>query len=169
MRNPFSKWFTPPKLWDSKAVFPPYVSGLFYVIKGSLVPKLLEASYSVPLDHLEDVFIFGMVASQQLHTELYDIYGSRDPKFPWILYLLEYYFGRESVSKSIVYFHSDGDGRLMRRIFEDVERLKLRRDSSIRSLSCHVNFFLNERLTLDESYMSFNLYVYLSNLFMTCQ
>ena len=121
MRNPFSKWFTPPEFWDSKAVFPPYVGGLFYVIRGSLVPKLLKASYHVPLYHLEDVFISGMVASHQLHTELYDIYGSRDPKFPWISYLLEYYFGRESVARSIVYFHSDGDGRLMRRIFEDVE------------------------------------------------
>ena len=121
LRNPFSKWYTPPELWDSKAVAPPYIGGPFYVIEGSFVREILKASYRVPLYHLEDVFISGMVASQQLHANLYELPGCRDPKFPWISYLLEYYFGWGSVDRSIVSFHSDGDMRLMRRIYEDVE------------------------------------------------
>lgn len=42
--------------------YPDYVSGTGYVISGALVPKLFESAILVPLFHLEDVFVTGMVA-----------------------------------------------------------------------------------------------------------
>lgn len=42
--------------------YPDYVSGTGYIISGPLVPSLFESALRVPLFHLEDVFVTGMVA-----------------------------------------------------------------------------------------------------------
>ncbi len=42
--------------------YPDYVSGTGYVLSGQLIPNLFESSLKVPLFHLEDVFVTGLVA-----------------------------------------------------------------------------------------------------------
>ena len=42
--------------------YPDYVSGTGYVMSGRLIPRLFDTSLSVPLFHLEDVFMTGLVA-----------------------------------------------------------------------------------------------------------
>lgn len=44
--------------------YPNYLSGTAYVIGNEAVNKLFKKSMSVPLFHLEDVYITGIVASQ---------------------------------------------------------------------------------------------------------
>ena len=48
-------------MFDGKE-YPDYVSGTGYVISGALVPSLFDSALFVPLFHLEDVFVTGMVA-----------------------------------------------------------------------------------------------------------
>ena len=42
--------------------YPDYVSGTGYVMSGSIVPTLFDHALQVPLFHLEDIFVTGMVA-----------------------------------------------------------------------------------------------------------
>ncbi len=62
--DPSSKRFAPEDWW-SNYYYPPYVTGPLVVVSSEAVPKLLSASVTVPLHHLEDVFLFGMVAFEQ--------------------------------------------------------------------------------------------------------
>lgn len=56
-----SKWYSPQFMFSGKE-YPDYVSGTGYIMSGQLVPKLFENAMQVPLFHLEDIFITGMVA-----------------------------------------------------------------------------------------------------------
>nr|CAG4648786.1 EOG090X0A8N [Polyphemus pediculus] len=58
-----SKWYSPQFMFSGKE-YPDYVSGTGYVISGGLISTLFENAMQVPLFHLEDIFITGMVARQ---------------------------------------------------------------------------------------------------------
>ncbi|CAG7826015.1 unnamed protein product, partial [Allacma fusca] len=121
LRNPFSKWYTPWDMWPEGSVAPSYIGGPCYVLKGQVVPKLLQGALEVPLYHLEDVFISGMVASQKLGMELSEFPGTQDPKNPGWSYWSQTYFSFTDPSDSITSFHTDGDPSLIKRIYEDFE------------------------------------------------
>ncbi|GBN07739.1 Beta-1,3-galactosyltransferase 1 [Araneus ventricosus] len=72
-RNPRAKWYVPKNQFDGD-VFPDYLSGTGYVMSRDVVPKLLEASATLPFLVMEDVFITGLCASQ-CHVKRYNIRG----------------------------------------------------------------------------------------------
>lgn len=72
-RNPRAKWYVPKNQFDGN-VFPDYLSGTGYVMSRDVVPKLLEASSTLPFLVMEDVFITGLCASQY-HIKRYNIRG----------------------------------------------------------------------------------------------
>jgi len=99
--NSFSKWYAPPMLWNhvkkyihwketpklvSYDVFPPYAEGNFYIIAYPLLPKLLNASLSIPLFHLEDVYVTGIVASLVPNVHKIDVpyVFSSSSSWPWL-------------------------------------------------------------------------------------
>jgi hypothetical protein len=90
--NPTSKWHLSPKLWLNdttpyyplmrvgKTIYPDYVGGPCYVLSVNIVPRLYEASFSVPLFPFEDLYLTGLVGHQYL-------------RLPDVLILLvQYYF-----------------------------------------------------------------------------
>lgn len=61
IKDHHSKWYSPQFMFNGKE-YPDYVSGTGYVISGALIRTLFDNAMHVPLFHLEDVFITGMVA-----------------------------------------------------------------------------------------------------------
>ncbi|KAF2368492.1 Glycosyl transferase family 31 [Trinorchestia longiramus] len=61
--NPSSKWFSPSYMFSGH-FFPNYLSGTSYVLSGSVINPLLEAAMRIPLFHLEDVYITGILAQE---------------------------------------------------------------------------------------------------------
>lgn len=55
-RNKNSKWYMPPELYPSEK-YPTFCSGTGYVFSGDLARKICQASQSVRLLHLEDVYV----------------------------------------------------------------------------------------------------------------
>ena len=47
-------------MWD-RPVFPPYLFGAGYLMSRSAVRKLLAASITVPMLHIEDVYVTGLL------------------------------------------------------------------------------------------------------------
>ncbi|GIY17387.1 beta-1,3-galactosyltransferase 2 [Caerostris darwini] len=72
-RNPRAKWYVPKNQFDGD-VFPDYLSGTGYVMSRDVVPKLLDASTTLPFLVMEDVFITGLCASQ-CRVKRYNIKG----------------------------------------------------------------------------------------------
>ena len=67
LRNPISKWFTPPELWpDSNGRFPVYVGGAAYVLGQDALRKIYYTSLNYPLFHMEDIFVTGIIGSAKL-------------------------------------------------------------------------------------------------------
>lgn len=58
-----SKWFAPPISFDSK-VYPNYLSGTGYVLSGDVADRLYAQVDRVPLFHLEDIYITGLLAAE---------------------------------------------------------------------------------------------------------
>lgn len=70
-----SKWYSPQFMFDGKE-YPDYVSGTGYVMSGKIVPALFENALQVPLFHLEDIFITGMVARKtKIVPENYNLFS----------------------------------------------------------------------------------------------
>lgn len=61
IRDSNNKWYAPKYMYVDK-VYPPYLSGTGYVMSIDVVRKLFEASFKVPVFHLEDVYITGLVS-----------------------------------------------------------------------------------------------------------
>ncbi|TRY68439.1 hypothetical protein TCAL_05625 [Tigriopus californicus] len=61
IRDPYNKWFAPEYLYDSE-YYPNYLSGTAYVLSRSTAKIFLEAAGSVPLFHMEDIYITGCLA-----------------------------------------------------------------------------------------------------------
>ena len=55
--------YCPPFMYN-ETLYPDYTCGTAYVISGSLVPLLLKTAMTVPLFHLEDVYVTGILAKQ---------------------------------------------------------------------------------------------------------
>lgn len=72
-RHPSAKWFVPKNQFEGD-MFPDYLSGTGYVMSRDVVPKLLEASGTIPFLVMEDVFITGLCASQS-HVKRYNVRG----------------------------------------------------------------------------------------------
>jgi hypothetical protein len=90
--NPTSKWHLSPKFWLNdttpyylllikyhmglgKTIYPDYVGGPCYVLSVNIVPRLYEASFSVPLFPFEDLYLTGLVGHQNLKMTMSDIPG----------------------------------------------------------------------------------------------
>lgn len=58
-----SKWYSPAYMFPGDT-YPDYLSGSSYIMSFDIIPKLLNKSLSIPLFHLEDVYITGIVASE---------------------------------------------------------------------------------------------------------
>lgn len=55
-----NKWYAPSYMF-SKKVYPNYLSGTGYVMSMDVVPKLYAAALRVPIFHLEDIYITGII------------------------------------------------------------------------------------------------------------
>lgn len=81
IRDPSSKWYTSEKEY-SKRFYPHYVSGTAYVLTQDSIKPLLNASQSVALFWLEDIFITGIcrrLAKVQIIHRNEFTYLKRDP------------------------------------------------------------------------------------------
>ncbi|CAL8083370.1 unnamed protein product [Orchesella dallaii] len=58
-----SKLYMPKYLYPSP-VYPGYLSGTAYLLRGDMVPTLLENSLTIPLIHLEDIYVTAILARQ---------------------------------------------------------------------------------------------------------
>nr|CAD7394089.1 unnamed protein product [Timema cristinae] len=56
-----SKWYAPKYMYSGR-VYPNYLSGTGYIMSGDTVGRLYRAALTIPLFHLEDVYVTGMVA-----------------------------------------------------------------------------------------------------------
>ena len=74
MRDPNSKWYTPTQLWPQE-VLPNFVAGFFYVLGKDALAKIYAASFDLPLFHLEDVFLTGMIGSHMLKMNITGFQG----------------------------------------------------------------------------------------------
>lgn len=79
-RHPSAKWYVPKNQFEGD-MFPDYLSGTAYVMSRDVVPKLLEASGTIPFLVMEDVFITGLCASQ-CHVKRYNVRGFAHWKRP---------------------------------------------------------------------------------------
>lgn len=70
-RDPSSKWFTPRALYGGDHL-PSFVAGFCYILGLKAAQQIFEESRHVPLFHLEDVYLSGLVANERLHLELTD-------------------------------------------------------------------------------------------------
>lgn len=68
-RDPSSKWFTPEAIYE-KGTFPVFVAGFCYVMDMSAAQEMYDESRKLPLFHLEDVFLTGLVGTNRLRMEL---------------------------------------------------------------------------------------------------
>ncbi|CAN8014948.1 unnamed protein product, partial [Ixodes persulcatus] len=62
-RDPSSKWYVSKEEYNG-AEYPPFVAGTFYVLGGSILRRLYDASEQEPFFWLEDVFLTGFVAEK---------------------------------------------------------------------------------------------------------
>ena len=61
IRDPYNKNFSPKYMYDKKQ-YPNYLSGTAYLMSHSITSKLYEAALEIPVFHIEDVFVTGILA-----------------------------------------------------------------------------------------------------------
>ena len=61
IRNPTNKWYSPSYMF-SQSVYPNYLSGTAYFMSRRTADALLSIAETVPLFHLEDIYITGMLS-----------------------------------------------------------------------------------------------------------
>jgi beta-1,3-galactosyltransferase 1 len=61
LRDPYNKWYAPKYMIASKT-YPNYLSGTAYLMSRSMAQILLEASSEVPIFHLEDIYVTGLLS-----------------------------------------------------------------------------------------------------------
>jgi len=113
--NPYSKWFAPAAWWDD-AYYPPFVSGALTVINSDIVVPILRASLTVPLFHLEDVFLIGMVAFNQLNLMPNNIPRIESNSPEWII-RIKMTFSREDLAKTYIAFHCPNEPSLIEELY----------------------------------------------------
>jgi hypothetical protein len=55
-----TNYYTPRYMYPGD-IYPGYLSGVAYVIKGSLLPRFIEAAQTIPIIHMDDAYITGLV------------------------------------------------------------------------------------------------------------
>lgn len=55
-----NKWYTPAYMYNGK-IYPNYLSGTGYVMSIDLIPKLYKQAFVIPIFHLEDIYITGIL------------------------------------------------------------------------------------------------------------
>ena len=61
IRDPYNKWFAP-KYMYSKKRYPNYLSGTAYLMSRAVATTLYDNSIKLPVFHMEDIFITGILA-----------------------------------------------------------------------------------------------------------
>ena len=112
-RRKSSKFFVPRDLWPDRH-YPPYLSGPCYILSTDLVHQVFLASFKVPLFHLEDVYITGMVANQTLGVKLAGLPADVMVEKASILSRAIQF--RTNVWKAIAY-HGVVDGGMMKHLY----------------------------------------------------
>lgn len=136
--NPFSKWYAPPDVWRSvydRAVeenkkrgrsttmcedsYPAYAEGNFYVMSSDAVYDILNVSQTVPLYHLEDVYVTGVLATWILKIEKSNIpyISSSSNFFPKLSYFFYKLFTADA--KDVIAFHCDNYVELISVIYKE--------------------------------------------------
>lgn len=62
IRDPSNKWYAPPYMYTGK-VYPNYLSGTTYLMSAATANLLYETSMSVPVLHLEDIYVTGVLSA----------------------------------------------------------------------------------------------------------
>jgi hypothetical protein len=70
IRDPHNKWYCPDYMFSRK-VYPNYLSGTAYLMSRSAALTLFEAAAQVPIFHLEDIYVTGILAEQVLTISLH--------------------------------------------------------------------------------------------------
>lgn len=73
-RDPTSKWYVP-KTSYPREILPPFLSGTAYLVSINVIPHLLNGARNTPAIALEDVYLTGLVASEQLKLRLSKLEG----------------------------------------------------------------------------------------------
>lgn len=68
-RDQESKYFVPKWLYN-ETLLPNFTSGWTYVLPGRRVQEIMEASFTVPMINLEDVYFSGLVAGKALNLTM---------------------------------------------------------------------------------------------------
>jgi len=106
-RNPYSKSFAPYDWWPG-AEYPPYVTGGLTIMSSEVVPILFNASLTVPLYHLEDIFLTGIIGFDKLNLIPSNIPGIESGVPKWIV-RLKMAFSLRDLAKTSVAFHCPED------------------------------------------------------------
>lgn len=61
IKDPYNKWFVPKYMFNERN-YPNYLSGTGYLMQRTTVNALFGASLDIPLFHLEDIYITGILA-----------------------------------------------------------------------------------------------------------
>lgn len=61
IKDPHNKWFVPHYMFSEKK-FPNYLSGTGYLMHRTTVSKLFTAALDIPVFHLEDIYVTGILA-----------------------------------------------------------------------------------------------------------
>ena len=61
IRDPYNKWFVPKYMMETHE-YPDYLEGPAYLMSTRMARRLLEASHRVPIFHMEDVYLTGMLS-----------------------------------------------------------------------------------------------------------
>ncbi|ODN04429.1 Beta-1,3-galactosyltransferase 1 [Orchesella cincta] len=95
-----------------KTQYPPYAEGNFYILSDETVTAILKVSVNVPLYHLEDVYVTGVLATWVLGIEKENIpfISSSSNIFPRFSYA---WFKLFTSPKDIIAFHCDNYVELM--------------------------------------------------------
>ena len=63
IRDPHNKWYCPDYMFSRK-IYPNYLSGTAYLMSRSTALTLFEAAAQIPIFHLEDIYVTGILAEQ---------------------------------------------------------------------------------------------------------
>lgn len=63
IKDPYNKWFVPQYMFRGKT-YPNYLSGTGYLMDRLTARKLFHSSFNIPIFHLEDIYITGILATK---------------------------------------------------------------------------------------------------------
>ena len=87
IRDPHNKWYCPDYMFDRK-VYPNYLSGTAYLMSRSTAMTVFEASLQVPLFHLEDIYVTGILAEKVIVLYVCFMNIIKEDFFPLFLMLV---------------------------------------------------------------------------------